>query len=90
MGTGNNVYPVVGDWNGDGIDSIGLYDRSTGQLQLRDTNAAGAPDYTLTLGIANDLPLAGRWVSRMAGSGVGVFRPSNGLISACVSCRSCF
>lgn len=73
-------YPVVGDWDGDGIDTIGIYDRTTGVFQLRNTNTPGAADITLTLGNPGDTPLAGRWANDMTGDGVGVFRPTNGIL----------
>jgi hypothetical protein len=73
-------YPVVGDWNGDGIDTIGIYDRTTGVFQLRNSNTSGVPDITLTLGNPGDTPLAGRWSSDMTADGVGVYRPTNGIL----------
>jgi hypothetical protein len=73
-------YPVVGDWDGDGVDTIGMYDRSRGQFQLRERNTPGAPYYVAVLGNPNDTPLAGRWTSKMGQDGIGVFRPSNGIL----------
>jgi predicted outer membrane repeat protein len=77
---GAGYYPVVGDWNGDGIDTIGLYNQTTGQFLLRNTNTSGTPDYQFVLGNPNDTPLSGRWEATMTGDGAGVFRPSNGII----------
>ncbi|MEP7286235.1 MAG: putative Ig domain-containing protein [Chloroflexota bacterium] len=72
--------PVVGDWNGDGIDTVGVFRPSTAQFFLRDSNTPGAPIvYTFTLGAPGDLPMAGDW-NNNGKDGVGVFRPSNGLI----------
>jgi PQQ-like domain len=72
--------PVVGDWNGDGVDTVGVYRPGTGQFFLRDSNAQGAPIvYTLVLGSSGDVPIAGDWTASGHDS-VGVFRPSNGLI----------
>ncbi len=73
-------YPVVGDWNGDGVDTIGLYDQVQGVFQLRDQNTPGAPFYFAVLGNPNDQPLAGRWTADMTHDGIGVFRPSNGIL----------
>ena len=73
-------YPIVGDWTGSGIDTVGVYDQSNGQFMLRNSNTPGAPDETFGLGIAGDQPLSGRWQASATHSGVGVFRPSNGLI----------
>jgi len=80
FGSGATNYPIVGDWNGDGVDTIGVYDQSNGQFLLRDSNTPGGADYTPVLGNPGDQPLAGRWTSDMTHAGVGVFRPSNGLI----------
>ncbi len=77
---GSRPFPVVGDWTGAGFDSIGVFDRATGNFYLRNTITAGAADEVFTLGSANDLPLAGRWSASATHDGVGVFRPSNGLI----------
>ncbi len=77
---GAAMYPVAGDWTGQGIDTIGVYDRSTGNFYLRNSNTNGTPNETLRLGNPNDLPLAGRWTAAATHSGVGVFRPTNGLI----------
>lgn len=80
---GNPGYlPVVGDWNGDGIDTIGVYVSDQGVFLLRDSNTTGNPQYAFVMGNPGDQPLAGRWDSSMMGSGVGVYRPSNGLLFA--------
>lgn len=73
-------YPVVGDWNGDGVDSIGIYDQLQGTFLLRDTNIPGIPNYSFVLGNPGDQPMAGRWTSDMTHDGVGVFRASNGIL----------
>ncbi len=72
--------PVAGDWNGDGIDSIGVYDNTVGVFSLRDTNNSGAANYTLTFGNPGDTPFAGKWELAQTHDGVGVFRPSNGIL----------
>ncbi|MHB8625408.1 MAG: 6-bladed beta-propeller [Aggregatilineales bacterium] len=69
---------LVGDWNGDGVDTIGLF--RNGQFLLQDSNRVqSGPDYNFVLGIAGDTPLVGDWNGNGADR-VGVFRPSNGLI----------
>ncbi len=77
---GGAAYPITGNWSGSGIDSIGIYDQSSGVFYLRDTNTPGAPDHQFTLGNPGDMPIAGRWANDMAHDGVGVFRPSNGIL----------
>jgi hypothetical protein len=72
--------PLTGDWNGDGVDTIGVYDTSTGLLQLRDSNTAGSPTYVFAFGNPGDTAFAGRWVSSATHDGVGVYRNSNGIL----------
>jgi hypothetical protein len=42
--------PVVGDWDANGIDSLGLY--QNGIWKIRNTNSSGAPDYNFSFGVA--------------------------------------
>ncbi len=83
-----NSYPVVGDWDGDGFDTVGIYNQQLGFFTLYDSNVQGA-SFTrqFIFGNPNDIPLSGRWVYAIQNDGVGryhdgvgVFRPSNGLI----------
>jgi hypothetical protein len=70
-------YPIVGDWDGDGIDTIGIY--RNGTFYLRNSNTNGFADMVFDLGIPGDIAIAGDW----DGDGittVGVFRPSNGAL----------
>lgn len=69
--------PVVGDWNGDGIDTIGVYRPSNGAYYLRNTNSAGAPFAVFGFGNTEDLPIAGDWNEDGVDT-IGVYRPSNG------------
>jgi hypothetical protein len=70
----------VGDWDGDGVDTIGIYDRVAGIFKLRNQNTAGTEFYFAVLGNPNDQPLAGRWTADMTHDGIGVFRQSNGIL----------
>jgi Domain of unknown function (DUF4832) len=77
---GSTTLPVAGDWNGDGVDTVGVYNTSNGLFSLKDSNAPGAPiSYTAVLGIPGDVPIVGDWDGD-GKDGIGVFRPSNGLI----------
>ncbi len=69
--------PIVGDWNGDGITTIGVYRPSTSQFMLRNSNNAGAANVTFTFtgGVATDIPIAGDWTGKGYAS-VGLYRPS--------------
>jgi hypothetical protein len=75
-------FAVVGDWDGDGIGNISVFDASRGSWLL-DYNGNGlwdgcAVDKCLSnFGHMHDLPVAGDW----DGTGkamIGVFRPSTG------------
>jgi len=73
--------PVVGDWNGDGIDTVGVVqysDSLTGgiQFQLRNSNSAGAPDVTVTYSNGRDRPVVGDWNGDGTDT-VGVVRSPN-------------
>jgi ribosomal protein L35AE/L33A len=64
-------YPIAGDWNGDGIDSVGIY--RNGVFYLRNTNTTGFADIVVPFGNPGDQPVVGDW----DGDGVdtiGVYR----------------
>jgi hypothetical protein len=69
---------VSGDWNGDGIDSIGSF--TNGAWKFRNVNFAITNPFgvnTANFGLAGDLPIVGDW----NGDGIdtfGTFRPSTG------------
>jgi len=72
-------FPVAGDWDGDGIDTIGLYRHPSGTFYLKNSNTEGPADVTFPYGAAAAgwLPLAGDW----DGDGVdtvGLYDPSAG------------
>jgi hypothetical protein len=67
--------PVVGDWNGDGITTIGVF--RAGNWYLRDSNSSGANNIPgFTYGSATDIPLVGDW-NGDGKSTIGVFRAGN-------------
>jgi hypothetical protein len=57
--------PVVGDWDGNGTTTIGVFRRWTGEWLLRNSNAAGSPDIAVAYGAAaapsDDVPAVGDW-----------------------------
>ncbi|HJS19261.1 MAG TPA: metallophosphoesterase [Anaerolineales bacterium] len=70
-----NDYPVVGDWDGDGDDTIGIY--RNGSFYLRNSNTVGYADLVIPFGLPGDQPIAGDW----DGDGddtIGVYRSSTG------------
>lgn len=61
-GGGGGQRPVVGDWDGDGDDTVGLYTPDSGLLRLRNSLTAGAPDAQVTgPAIRGGQPVAGDW-----------------------------
>jgi hypothetical protein len=72
--------PVVGDWNGDNVDTISVYRSSTGFFYLSNSNTAPSVAYSALLGNPGDTPIAGKWTASMTHDGLGVFRPSNGIL----------
>lgn len=80
QGASSTDVPLTGDWNGDGIDTPGLYRPSTSTFYLwdrwYDLSLANA-DYSFVFGVAGDLPIAGDWNADGADS-IGTFRPSSG------------
>ncbi len=54
--------PVAGDWNADGIDTIGVYRPSTGQFFLADSLSNPVVTHTVNFTApGNIVPLAGDW-----------------------------
>jgi hypothetical protein len=71
--------PFIGDFDGDGVDTIGLYRQSTGFVYFTNTLATGNADLSFFFGNPGDQILAGDW----DGDGddtVGVYRPSTGRV----------
>lgn len=68
--------PFIGDWNGDGIDTAGLYRESTGFLFLRNSNTQGIADVDIYYGNPGDLPVAGDWNGDGTDT-VGIYRRSD-------------
>ncbi len=69
--------PFVGDFDGDGVDTVGLYRRSTGFVYFRNSNAAGVADVSYYYGDPGDRILSGDW----DGDGddtAGIYRPDEG------------
>jgi Peptidase family M23 len=67
--------PFVGDFNGDGIDTVGLHRESTGLVYFRDSNTTGVADFEFIYGDPGDKLVAGDWNGDGTDS-IGVYRPS--------------
>ncbi len=68
---------LMGDWDCDGVDTVGTFNPNTGLATLRNSNAAGPPDVSFYVGQPGDIPLAGDWDGDGCDS-VGVYRPQQG------------
>ena len=74
---GGDLIPLMGDWDGDGSDSPGLYAPETGTFFLRNKCTAGPADHMFSFGAPGALPVVGDW----DGDGrdtVGIFNPEAG------------
>jgi hypothetical protein len=69
--------PVVGDWDGDGIDEIGLHRESTGFFYFRHTLDTGIADGQFFFGDPGDRFVAGDWGIVDGIDTPAVYRPSN-------------
>ena len=64
-------YPVVGDWDGNGTATIGIY--RNGSFYLRNSNTLGFADIVFTFGSPGDQPIAGDWNNDGVDT-IGVYR----------------
>jgi len=57
------LVPVIGDWDGDGKDTVGLYRSYTGQFFLKNENREDADNIVVTFnsGVSNGVPVVGDW-----------------------------
>jgi hypothetical protein len=69
--------PIAGDWNGNGVDSVGLYNQAAAAVYLRNTNSAGAADAAFFFGPAGQgwVAVAGDWDGDRTDS-IGLFNPA--------------
>ncbi len=59
----STLVPIVGDWIGDGVTRVGLYDPASSTFYLRKTNDPGNNDVDSFVfrGPPNGVPVVGRW-----------------------------
>ena len=69
--------PVVGDWDGDGIDEIGLHRVSTGLFYWRDTLTPGVADGSIVFGNPGDRFFAGEFGPIDGKDSPALFRPDD-------------
>jgi hypothetical protein len=72
-------FPIMGDWDCDGIDTPGLYRRSDGFVYLRNSNTVGVADIPFFFGDPGDIPLAGDF-NKDGCDTVSIYRPSQARI----------
>jgi hypothetical protein len=69
--------PVVGDWDGDGVDEIGLHRETTGFFYYRNTLTTGIADGQFFFGDPGDRFVAGDWGIVDGVETPAMYRPSN-------------
>ena len=69
-------YPFMGDWDGDGVETPGLYRQSDGYVYLRNSNTQGIADIKFFFGNPGDVPIAGDF-NNDGFDTVSIYRPSN-------------
>ncbi|MCW5850684.1 MAG: hypothetical protein KIT87_11475 [Anaerolineae bacterium] len=71
--------PLLCDWDGDGVRTLGVYRPATSAFYLRNSTTAGFSDLDFLFGLPGDKPVCGDW----DGDGletVGVFRPATAAV----------
>jgi hypothetical protein len=71
--------PLVGDFDGDGVDTIGLYRPSTGWVYLLNSNSAGVANASFRIGTGWDFVFAGDWNGDGTDT-IGAYRRSTGTL----------
>ena len=68
--------PIVGDWDGDGLDTFGMRRSSDGAVYLTNRLAEGAAEISFAYGDRGDDVVVGSW-DGLGGDSLGLYRPSN-------------
>lgn len=71
--------PLLGDWDCDGVDTVGMYRPGNGFVYLRETNDFGVADREFFYGMRGDVPVAGDWDGNGCDT-LAIFRPSEGVL----------
>ena len=53
--------PLVGDWDCDGLDTVGMFRPNNGFVYLRNSNDFGTADLEFFYGMGGDVPFVGDW-----------------------------
>jgi hypothetical protein len=73
---GAGYIPVYGDWNGDGVATVGAFDPATATWYLRNEPGPGMPDLVFQFGPAGSVPVVGDWDGNGTTT-IGVFDPGS-------------
>jgi len=69
--------PFVGDFDGDGVDTVGLHRESTGLVYFRNSNSTGIADDQFFFGDPGDRLVAGDWGNVNGVDSPAVYRPTD-------------
>jgi GH25 family lysozyme M1 (1,4-beta-N-acetylmuramidase) len=81
--TSGETIPIAGDWDGDGIDTVGLYDPVNGEWFLKSENTGGWENVTSFLfgpGGVGRIPIIGDWDGDQTDT-IGLYAPDNSSFS---------
>lgn len=67
--------PIFGDWNGDGVMTVGLFESSSSTFYFRNDNSDGPAEIAVSFGQPGDIPLAGDW-NGDGKHGIGTYTPA--------------
>ncbi|MBX3084887.1 MAG: S8 family serine peptidase [Anaerolineae bacterium] len=68
---------VSGDWNGDGVDTVGYYETYNHRFVLTNSPDGSGPSIIVPFGVSSDTPIVGDW-NGDGTDGIGVYRSSDG------------
>jgi len=71
--------PLLGDWDCDGLDTVGTHRPGTGFVYLSNSNSFGVADEEFYFGIPGDIPIAGDWDGDGCDT-LAIFRPDEGRV----------
>ena len=70
--------PLVGDWNGNGTDTFGIYNPANGSWFLRNRNDNGGVDYPVFTYGSFGIPVVGDWDGNGTDT-IGIYDPASGV-----------
>jgi LmbE family N-acetylglucosaminyl deacetylase len=68
-------FPIMGDWDCNGVETPGMYRQSDGFVYLRNSNSQGVADIKFFFGDPGDVPLAGDFNGNGCDT-VSIYRPA--------------